>query len=105
MSYHTVTCVYKVNATGKLSAAAIATLMPAIVPDAGTLELLGGITIASNAATTSGNVATYTVVFDVFTDEFNAWYTNPTSPFSDLLTEALAVYLNQPVLANAPVAA
>jgi hypothetical protein len=99
-----VTCLYKVNPTGALTAAQLAALMAAIVPPPGFYALTGA-TLTSATAAVVGGVAEYSVVFNVTSAQFNAQFpVNVLGPFWGLLTGPLASYLNQPVIEVAPVA-
>jgi len=100
----TVTLVYTINATGQRTPTQLAALMDSvnvpIPPDA--LTLLA-VSVTSDISAASGTQAVRTIVLDAASAAFLEQFPNDQeSPFAGLLTDAIASYVNAPVIETYP---
>jgi hypothetical protein len=102
-----VTCVYKINASGQLTPAQLVTPMSAIsVPIPVEFLELTGATVTSDNTVVGATSTTRTVVFNITAAQFQSQFPDdPLGPFWGLLTLPIAEYVNASVLEALPVAA
>jgi hypothetical protein len=107
MAWATVTCVYAINPTGQLTAAALALAMDAgnvpVNPDY--MAMLGA-TITSDVSAVAGAQAVRTIVFNVSSAQFNAQFpVSAIGPFFGLMVGPIQSFVNCTVVEALPVAA
>ena len=103
----TVTCKYKINATGTRTAAQLSVLMDAVsVPIPADFYALTGATLISDTTAVLGNQAIRTVVFgDVSAEFLQNFPSNPLDPFFGLLKGPIDAAVNCTCIESLPVAA